>query len=84
MLTGRTTLQPNGQVQLPLALAKGRPVPAPATGQPGGDAPAAASVGSIAKLRALLASPALFALPEADPAAADARSQARRNDWNDA
>ncbi len=34
MLTVRATLQPNRQVQLPPALAKGRPVPE--TVQPGG------------------------------------------------
>ncbi len=92
MLTVRATLQPNGQVQLPPALAKGRPVPvlvtllepAPETGQPGGDAPADAANGSIGKLRSLLGSPAFLALPAADPAEAEARIQALRNDWNEA
>ena len=92
MLTVHATMQPNGQVQLPPALAKGRPVPvlvtllepAPEPGRPGGDAPAGAGVGSIDKLRALLASPAFLALPTADPAEAEARIQALRNDWRGA
>jgi hypothetical protein len=92
MLTVRATLQPNGQVQLPPALAKGRPVPVLVTllepasegGQLGLAAPADADVGSIGRLRALLESPEFVALPPSDPQEVDARIQALRNDWNDA
>ena len=92
MLTVRATLQPIGQVQLPPALAKGRPVPVlvtllepvPEIGQPGVAALVDTGIGSIDGLRALLESPEFLALPPSDPQEVDAHSQALRNDWHDA
>lgn len=94
MLTVHATLQPNGQVQPPPALARGTPVPVlvtilepvPQAGQPTSDEPEAIghTLGSIAALRALLASPPFLALPAADPHEVEARIEAQRNDWNDA
>ncbi|HSV46903.1 MAG TPA: hypothetical protein VLJ58_14040 [Ramlibacter sp.] len=94
MLTVHATLQPNGQVQLPPALARSTPVPVlvtilepePQAGQSTADDPGATGkkLGSIAALRALLGSPAFLALPAGDPQEVEARIQALRNDWNDA
>lgn len=94
MLTVHATLQPNGQVQLPAALARSIPVPVlvtileplPEDGQPVNSHSGAINEGqgSIAALRALLESPAFLALPAADPQETEARIQALRNDWNDA
>jgi hypothetical protein len=94
MLTVHATLQPNGQVHLPPSLASSTPVPVlvtfleplPQAGQPMAGDPAAtgSGQGSIAALRALLASPAFLALPASDPQEVEARIESLRNDWNDA
>jgi hypothetical protein len=99
MLTVHATLQPNGQVQLPPSLAKGRPVavlvtilePLPEAEQPpllvapteAGHSPQPSGKGSVANLMALLQSPEFVALPKADPQEVEERIQALRNDWND-
>jgi hypothetical protein len=90
MLTVHATLQPNGQVQLPPALAKGKAVPVlvtilepmPQDGPSISDEAAAGDRGSIAGLRALLASPAFRALPLSDPQEVEARIQSIRADWD--
>ena len=94
MLTVHAVLQPNGQVQLPPALARSTPVPVlvtilepvPEAGQiRATDTEAAGKgMGGIAALRALLASPAFLALPAADPQEVEARIESLRNDWSDA
>jgi len=93
MLTVHAVLQPNGQVQLPPALARSTPVPVlvtilepvPDAAQPGADDAEAAGKGrgSISALRALLASPAFLALPTSDLREVEARIESLRNDWND-
>lgn len=94
MLTVHATMQPNGQVQLPPALARSTPVPVlvtilepvPEAVPPNPNDPKAAGSGpgSIAALRALLGSPAFLALPTAEPQEVEARIESLRNDWNDA
>ena len=96
MLTVHATLQPDGRVQLPPALAKGRPMPVLVTilepesevAQPQ-PVPTPAAVilrgkSSVANLLALLQSPEFLTLPKADPQEVEVRIQALRNDWNDA
>ncbi|WP_338416048.1 hypothetical protein [uncultured Sphaerotilus sp.] len=96
MLTVHATLQPNGLVQLPPSLAKGRPVhvlvtilePEPDVAQSLPDAeamePVVAGKGSVAATLALLRSPEFRAISKADPQEVEARIQALRNDWDDA
>lgn len=92
MLTVRATLQPNGQVQLPLALAKDKPVPVLVTIlEPLPEAAAPSPVdengligkGSVANLLALLRSPEFLAIPRADPQEVEERIRGLRNDWDD-
>ncbi len=91
MLTVHATLQPDGRVQLPPALARDKPVPILVTIlEPLEDAPTLAPVppvdagkGSVANLLALLQSPAFLAISRADPVEVEERIQALRNDWND-
>ena len=91
MLTVHATLQPNGQVQLPPALARERPVPVLVTIlEPADEAPASATLppidaskGSVAATLALLRSPEFMALPKSDPAEVEQRIRDLRNDWND-
>jgi hypothetical protein len=92
MLTVRATLQPNGQVQLPLALAKDKPVPVLVTIlEPPPEAAASSPVdengltgkGSVANLLALLRSPEFLAIPRADPQEVEERIRGLRNDWDD-
>ena len=96
MLTVHATLQPNGLVQLPPSLAKGRPVhvlvtilepePDAEQAQPDAEAiePVVAGKGSVSATLALLRSPEFRAIPKADPQEVEARIQALRNDWDDA
>lgn len=96
MLTVHATLQPNGLVQLPPSLAKGRPVhvlvtilepePDVAQAQPDAEAiePVDAGKGSVSATLALLRSPEFRAIPKADPQEVEARIQALRNEWDDA
>ncbi len=88
MLTVRATLQPNGQVQLPLALAKDKPVPVLVTilePLPETTAPWVADEnnlngkGSVANLLALLQSPEFLAIPRADPHEVEERIRGLRN-----
>ena len=91
MLTVHATLQPDGRVQLPPALARDKPIPILVTIlEPVDDAPgqatlqpAAAGKGSVAATLALLRSPEFLALPKSDPAEVEQRIQDLRNDWND-
>lgn len=99
MLTVHATLQPNGLVQLPPSLAKGRPVqvlvtilepqPEVALSRPDPEpaeaiGPVPAGKGSVAATLALLRSPEFRAIPKADPQEVETRIQALRNDWDDA
>ncbi len=91
MLTVRATLQPDGHVQLPASLARGRQVPVLvtilepvndtpdiATGQP-----TDAENDCVAITLELLRSPEFQALPKSDAAAVEQRIQDLRIDWND-
>lgn len=90
MLTVHATMQPNGQVQLPPSLAKGRPVsvlvtilePLPEVQQTSSSGDQPGGKGSVANLMALLQSPEFVTLPKADPQEVDERIEALRNDWN--
>jgi hypothetical protein len=91
MLTVRATLQPNGQVQLPPALANGKAVPVLVTilEPPPHDGPSPSDEeavvegrSSVAGLRALLESPAFLALPPSDPQEVEARIQSIRAYWD--
>lgn len=93
MLTVHATLQPNGQVQLPPALAKDSPVPVLVTilepllvsGDTGDvDNRSNPRLGGIDALRALLGSPAFLGLPMASAQEAEDRIQALRSEWNTA
>ena len=94
MLTVHATLQPDGRVQLPPALAKGRPMPVlvtileplPEMAQPASTPTAAIPIGkgSVTNLLALLQSPEFLALPKAGQQELDEHIQSLRNDWNDA
>ena len=76
MLTVHATLQPDGHIQLPPALARDKPVPVFVTvlepvDEPPASAtlqPAAAGKGNVAATLALLRSPKFLALPKSDPA----------------
>jgi hypothetical protein len=91
MLTVHATLQPNGQVQLPPALASSQPVPVlvtilePANDASDGRGTAGreAGKGSVQATLELLRSPAFLALPKSDPEEVEQRIQDLRNDWND-
>jgi hypothetical protein len=91
MLTVHATLQPNGQVQLPPALASSQPVPVlvtilePANGPNDSQliAGSATGKGNVQATLDLLRSPAFLALPKSDPAEVEQRIQDLRNDWND-
>ena len=91
MLTVHATLQPNGQVQLPPALAHNKPVPVLVTileplveeVDPAQADPIHTGKGSVANLLALLQSPEFRAIPRADPQEIEERIQELRNDWND-
>ena len=91
MLTVHATLQPNGQVQLPLALAHNQPVPVLVTileplvekVEPTQVDPVYTGKGSVANLLALLQSPEFRAVPRADPQEVEERIKELRTDWND-
>lgn len=87
MLTVHAVLQPDGQVQLPVSLARSVPVPVLVTileplPAAGGDdaAPGCSAQATLALLR----SPEFTALPKADPVDVARRIQALRDDWHDA
>jgi hypothetical protein len=96
MLTVHATLQPNGLVQLPPSLAKGRPVhvlvtilePEPDAEQAQPDAEAIEPVivgkGSVSATLALLRSPEFRAIPKAGRPEVDACIQTPRDEWGDA
>lgn len=91
MLTVHATLQPDGHIQLPPALARQKPVPVfvtildsdEETPSPTASPPGAPGTGSVAATLALLRSPEFQALPKADAAEVAQRIQALRNDWGD-